>query len=104
VPAGLDYKLQFLEMVVDNHMLVCWVELNNQSSAPFTRSSRCRIAAAAVVPAGLDYKLQFLEMVVDDHMAACWVDLNIKLGPFYIKRYHMPTIVMLRFRTCEDGL
>jgi hypothetical protein len=53
---------------------------------------------------GLDYKLQFMEMVVDDHMASCWVDLNIKLAPFYIKRYHMPTVVMLRFRRCEDGL
>jgi hypothetical protein len=63
--------------------------------------------AAAVAPnafAGLDYKLQFMEMVVDEHMAACWVDLNIKLAPFFIKRYHMPTIVILRFRTCEDGL
>jgi hypothetical protein len=32
------------------------------------------------------------------------VDLNIKMAPFYIKRYHAPTIVMLRWRRCQDGL
>jgi hypothetical protein len=53
---------------------------------------------------GLDCKLQVMEFVVDDNMATAWVDLNIKLAPFFIKRYHMPTIVMLRFRRCEDGL
>eukprot|EP00775_Hariotina_reticulata_P007355 gene7355-7566_t len=53
---------------------------------------------------GIDYKLLFVEMVIDDHMAAVWVDLNLKLAPFFLKRYHAPTIVMLRFRRCSDGL
>ncbi|WIA20456.1 hypothetical protein OEZ85_004865 [Tetradesmus obliquus] len=53
---------------------------------------------------GLDYELLFNEMVVDEHMAACWVDLNLKLPPFFLRRYHLPTVVMLRFRHCEDGL
>ena len=56
------------------------------------------------MPAALDYKLEFIEMVVDEHMAACWLDLNLKLAPLFIRRYHLPVVVMLRFRHCEDGL
>lgn len=32
------------------------------------------------------------------------VDLNLKVVPFYIKRYHAPTIVLLRWKRCDDGL
>jgi hypothetical protein len=57
-----------------------------------------------VLFSGIDYKLKFVEMVVDDHMAICWLDLNLKVAPLFIKRYHAPTVVVLRFRTCSDGL
>jgi hypothetical protein len=53
---------------------------------------------------GIDYKLKFVEMVVDERMAMCWLDLNLKVAPLYLKRYHAPTLVLLRFKTCEDGL
>jgi hypothetical protein len=29
---------------------------------------------------------------------------QLKLAPFYLKRYHAPTVVMLKFRRCSDGL
>eukprot|EP00878_Enallax_costatus_P045023 GHUV01053859.1.p1 GENE.GHUV01053859.1~~GHUV01053859.1.p1 ORF type:complete len:181 (-),score=57.66 GHUV01053859.1:87-629(-) len=53
---------------------------------------------------GIDYKLIFIDMLISDELVMAWVDLNIKLAPFYIKRYHAPTIVMLRLRKCPDGL
>jgi hypothetical protein len=57
-----------------------------------------------VLCSGIDYHLKFVEMVVDDHMAICWLDLNLEVAPLYIKRYHAPTVVLLQFRTCEDGM
>jgi hypothetical protein len=55
---------------------------------------------------GLDYRLLVNDIIMDEAgcKAACWVDLNLKLAPLYVKRYHAPTIVMLRWRQCEDGL
>lgn len=61
-----------------------------------------------VLPAGIDYQLKVIDITREQDesggKAACWTDLNIKIAPFYIKRYHAPTIVMLRWRRCEDGL
>jgi hypothetical protein len=53
---------------------------------------------------GIDYDLKFIEMVVSDHLVATWVDLNIKLAPLYLRRYHAPTVVLLKLRKCPDGL
>lgn len=53
---------------------------------------------------GIDYKLKFIDMVINEHLVVSWVDLNIKLAPFFLKRYHAPTIVMLRIRKGDDGL
>lgn len=59
-----------------------------------------------VYAAGIDYKLKVVDIVMsaEEGKAACWVDLNIKVAPFYLKRYHAPTIVMLRWRRDKDGL
>lgn len=96
------------------------------SSSPYSTSCCCcchspmhlaiRIASSPLPPThthphttrhpGIDYRLQVVDIVLspEECKAACWVDLNIKLAPLYLKRYHAPTIVMLRWRHCEDGL
>lgn len=88
-------------------------------SAAAARSSWQPIASSTALPAletlhiaafaaGIDYQLRVIDITLEQDesggKAACWVDLNIKIAPFYIKRYHAPTIVMLRWRRCEDGL
>lgn len=32
------------------------------------------------------------------------MDLNVKLAPFYWRRYHLPTVVVLAWRRDDDGL
>ena len=50
----------------------------------------------------LDYNLTFKEVVVNQHAAMAWLDLNV--APLHVWRCHIPTVVTLRFRQCEDGL
>lgn len=54
----------------------------------------------------LNYKLIFVRTIIsaDQLSAAVWLDLNIKLPPLFLRRYHLPTVVLLRFRRGADGL
>lgn len=45
-----------------------------------------------------NYKVDFIDIVAEDGKMALWVTLKLKMPPFYILRYHFPTIVLLYFR------
>jgi hypothetical protein len=51
----------------------------------------------------VNYKLLFKKLIIQEDSAAVYVDLNVAVAPFYYKRYHLPTIVLLDFRRCPDG-
>ncbi|KAF8057154.1 Ogd [Scenedesmus sp. PABB004] len=55
---------------------------------------------------GLNYRLRFIDAVLgrDERSAAVVVDLNLRLPPLWLRRYHLPTVVLLKLRRGDDGL